>query len=121
LTGWPLRCHSRPALWYSPTCSFFFASAETTGSPLAWCAYLLVDVAELRVAVGVVGAFQDPGVALQAEACLAQQVADRVRAHPVALRGQLGGQVTGGLGGPAQRRHRIAAQVRLDQCEQRWA
>jgi hypothetical protein len=66
----------------------------------------------------VVRAFQDSGVALQAETLLAQQVAHRVRSHTVALPGQLCGQVPGRLGSRPQRRHRIAPQVGLDQGEQ---
>ncbi len=66
-------------------------------------ARLLVEVVELCVPVGVLLAFQRLGIALQAEALLAQQVAHRVRGDPVALPGQLLGQLAGGFGGPAQR------------------
>jgi hypothetical protein len=54
---------------------------------------LLVDVVELRVAVGMLLAFQGLGVALQAEPVLLQQPAHRGRGHLVSLPGQLGGQV----------------------------
>src|SRR6266540_1816429 len=53
--------------------------------------------------------------ALQAEPVLAQQSADRGRRDAMSLPGQLLGQMPQGLGRPPQRRHRIAALVRLHQ------
>ena len=82
---------------------------------------LLVDVPELRVPVRVPLALDGLGVALQAEPPGPQQVANGVGADPVALAGQLGRQVTGGLGGSPQRRHRITPLVRLHQGQQRRA
>jgi hypothetical protein len=76
-------------------------------------------VPELAVPVGMLLALQGFGVALQAEALLAQHVADNVGGDPPALAGQLGREVTGGLRGPPQRRHRIAPQIRLHQRRQR--
>jgi hypothetical protein len=52
---------------------------------------LLVEVAELGVPVGVLGAFQRGGVGLQAEAVLSQQLADRGRRHRMSLAGELVG------------------------------
>lgn len=80
---------------------------------------LLVDIAELRIPVGMLCTFNGLGVALQAEALLAQQDGDRVRRDPVALPGQIFGQLPGRLHRPSQRRHRIPAHVRLDQRQQR--
>jgi hypothetical protein len=50
---------------------------------------LPADVPELRIPVRVPLAFQSPGVALQPESLLPQEVTDGVRAEPVALAGQL--------------------------------
>ena len=80
---------------------------------------LLVDVAELGVPVRVPLALEGLGVALQAEPLGPQQVADRVRGDLAALAGQLARQVAGRLRRPPQRRHRVAALVRLYQGQQR--
>ena len=65
---------------------------------------LLVDVPELRVPVRVLVPLQRLGVALQAEAILAQQAADRRRRHRMPLPGQLASQMPQRLGRPPQRR-----------------
>lgn len=80
---------------------------------------LLVDVAELGVAVRVLPALEGLDAGLQAEALLTQQVPDRVRAHPVPLTGELGRQDPGRLHRPAQRRHRITPFVGFHQGQQR--
>ena len=80
---------------------------------------LLVEVAELGVPVRALLALDRLGVALQAEALLAQQFGDGVPADPVSGRGQFPRQVAQRLRCPAQRRHRIPALVRLDQRQQR--
>ena len=80
---------------------------------------LLVDVPELRIPVRVLVPLQRLGVALQAEAILAQQAADRGRRHRVPLPGQLAGQVPQRLGRPPQRRLRVTALVRLHERQQR--
>ncbi len=80
---------------------------------------LVIDVAELGVAVGMLSAFDGPGVGLQAEAFLPQQVPDRVSAHLVSPTGELDREIPGRLRRPAQRRHRIPARIRLDKCQQR--
>lgn len=72
----------------------------------------------LGVPVGVLLALQGLGVALQAEALLSQEVAHRIRADPLAPAGQFLGELAGGLGGPAQRRHRVPADVGLQQGEE---
>ena len=69
----------------------------------------LVEVTELGIAVRVLSAFDGLGVALQAEACLPQQVTHRIGACAVTLPGELARQCAQGLGGPPQRRHRITA------------
>lgn len=79
----------------------------------------VVDAAELGTVVGMLLALQNLGVALQAEALLAQQIAHRVRADPVSLPGQFGSELAGGLARPAQRRHGIPTHIRLDQRQQR--
>ena len=82
------------------------------------CLDPLVYIPELRVPVRVPLALEGLGVALQAEPLGPQQVPDRVGADPVALAGQLARQVAGGLRRPPQRRHRVAALVRLHQGQQ---
>ena len=82
---------------------------------------LLVDVTELRVPVRVLRSLDRLGVALQAESLLPQQVSHGIGTDPVALAGQLARQRAGRLGGPPQRRHRIAPLLRLDQRQQRRA
>jgi hypothetical protein len=74
---------------------------------------LLVDVTELRVPVRVPLALDRLGVALKAEPLGPQQVTHGVGADPVPLAGQLARQRPGRLGGPPQRRHRIASLLRL--------
>ena len=79
---------------------------------------LLADVAELGVPVRVPRPLDGLGVALQAEPLGPQQVPDRVRGDLMALPGQLTREIAGRLGDPPQRRHRIAALLRLDQGQQ---
>ena len=80
---------------------------------------LLVDVAELCIPVGVLPALQSLGTGLQAEALPLQQPADSRSGDRVPLPGQLLCEIAQGLGGPAQRRHRITPLVRLHQLQQR--
>jgi hypothetical protein len=79
---------------------------------------LLVEVAELGIPVGVLGAFQGLGVGLQAEPFPLQQSAHRRGRDRMALPGELRGQVPQRLGRPPQRRHRITTLVRLHQRQQ---
>jgi len=72
---------------------------------------LLVEVAELGVTVGMLGALQGLDRALQPVALLLEQPADGVVADPMALRGERRSQLPGGLAGPAQRTLRVAAGV----------
>jgi hypothetical protein len=81
---------------------------------------LLVEVAELGIPVGVLDAFQRLDVGLEAEPFPLQQSAHRRGGDRMALPGQLLGQVPQRLGRPPQRRHRIAALVRLHQRQQGW-
>jgi hypothetical protein len=60
-----------------------------------------------------------PGRLLRRDRAACAAGPDRVRAHLVALSCQLRGQLPGGLGGPLQRRHRIAPLLRLHQGQQR--
>ena len=77
---------------------------------------LLVEVAELAVAVGMLGALDLLGGGLQRVAHRhASSFATVLGADRVALRGQLVGQLAGRLAGPPQRRLRIAPGGRLDQ------
>ena len=80
---------------------------------------LLVEVAELGIAVGTLLAFQGFGVGLQAETLLAQQVRDHIRTDPVTLCGQLRGEVASRSRRPPQRRHRITPLVGFHQRQQR--
>jgi hypothetical protein len=81
---------------------------------------LFVEVAELGIPIGVLGAFERLDVGLQAEPFPLQQSAHRRGRDRVSLPGQLLGQVPQRLGRPPQRRHRITALVRLDQRQQGW-
>jgi hypothetical protein len=76
---------------------------------------LLVEVAELGVTVGMLGALQGLGRPLQPVALLLEQPADGVVADRVALGGERLGQLSGGLAGPAQRAVGVAAGVGLHQ------
>ena len=74
-----------------------------------------VDVGELGIAIWMAVALAGLAVGLKAELLLPQQFAhDRV-ADAMPQGGELGGQPAQALAGPAQRRHRIAARLRLDQ------
>jgi hypothetical protein len=76
---------------------------------------LVVEVAELGIPIGVLGAFQRLDVGLQAEPFPLQQSAHRRGRDRMALPGELLGQMPQRLGRPPQRRHRIATLVRLHQ------
>ncbi len=111
--------HSRPAFLKSPTSSFFFVSTDIDGD--SWLVLghgrldRVVDHPKLRVAVGIFGALARLAVGLQTEFLLLQQLAhDRV-ADVVPELTQFVRQTTQALARPAQRRHRIAARVGLDQ------
>ncbi|MDQ1013320.1 hypothetical protein QFZ82_007805 [Streptomyces sp. V4I23] len=69
--------------------------------------------------VRVLPALDGLGVALQAEALLAQHVGEGVGGYPLALAGEIGGQVARGLRRPPQRRHRITPHIRFDHSQQR--
>src|SRR6202042_1522643 len=75
----------------------------------------LVDDPELRVPVGIVGALARLAVGLQAELLLLQQFANHRVADLVPKLAQFVRKAAQALAGPAQRRHRIAARVGLDQ------
>src|SRR6202023_3842800 len=77
--------------------------------------YLAVDIAELRIPVGVAVALRGLAVALQTVTCLIEQVADQGAADFVTLRLQRLRQTAHALAGPPQRRFRIPAGRRLDQ------
>jgi multiple sugar transport system permease protein len=75
-----------------------------------------VDVAELRIPVGVAVALRGLAVALQTVTHLIEQVGDQGATDRVTLRLQRLRQVAHALAGPSQRRFRITACRRLDQC-----
>src|SRR4029077_8368482 len=77
--------------------------------------YLAVDIAELRIPVGVRVAVRGLAVALQTVTCLIEQVADQGAADFVTLRLQRLCQTAHAFAGPPQRRFRIPAGRRLDQ------
>src|SRR5437868_758086 len=77
--------------------------------------HLRVDVAELRIPVGVAVALRGLAVALQTVTRLIEQVADQGAADLVTLRLQRLRQTAQALAGPAQRRFRIPAGRRFDQ------
>src|ERR1700752_584820 len=77
--------------------------------------HLAVDVAELRIPVGVAVALRSFAVALQTVTRLIEQVADQGAADFVTLRLQRLRQTAHALAGPPQRRLRITAGRRLDQ------
>jgi hypothetical protein len=95
----------------SSTSSFFFVSTEITG----WLSAKAVSTAALRsVAVWIIGAFLGLTIGLQTELLRLQQFADDRMADFVPELVQFGGRAAQALARPAQRRHRIAARVRLD-------
>src|SRR5271167_40973 len=77
--------------------------------------HLGVDVAELRIPVGMAVALRGLAVALQAVPRLIEQVADQGAADLVTLRLQRLRQPAHALAGPPQRRSRITPRRRLDQ------
>src|SRR2546421_10149755 len=77
--------------------------------------HLGVDVAELRIPVGVAVALGGLAVALQTVTRLIEQVADQGAADLVTLRLQRLRQAAHALAGPPQRRFRIPAGRRFDQ------
>ena len=79
------------------------------------CLDRVVDDVELRVAVGIVGALARLAIGLQAELLLLQQLADDGMADLVPEFVEFSRQPAQALARPAQRRHRIAARVGLDQ------
>src|SRR6201984_1389069 len=77
--------------------------------------HLGIDVAELRIPVGVAVALRGLAVALQTITRLIEQVADQGAADLVTLRLQGLRQTAHALAGPPQRRFRIPAGRRFDQ------
>jgi len=77
--------------------------------------HLSIDVAELRIPVGVAIAFRGFAVALQTVTRLIEQVANQGAADLVTLRLQRLRQTAHALAGPPQRRFRIPAGRRFDQ------
>src|SRR5208283_2690382 len=79
------------------------------------CLDRVVDHTKLRVAVGIVSALARLAIGLQAELLLLQQLADNRMAELVPEFVEFSRQPAQALARPAQRRHRIAARVGLDQ------
>jgi hypothetical protein len=80
--------------------------------------HALIDVKELRVAVGMIAPLAGLAVALQAELLLPEQCADVGAADRMPACRQFRCQLSQTLAGPAQRRHRIAPFAGLDQRHQ---
>ncbi len=80
--------------------------------------HALVEVAELRIPIRVAFPLARLAIGLQTELLLVQQLAEQSAANPVALGDQRLRQLRQALHRPAQRRHRIAARIRLDQRQQ---
>ena len=76
---------------------------------------LRVQMGELGVTVGVLGALVLLGVGLQAVAHLVQELADGDVADRISLAGELAGKCSGRLGRPSERAHGVAPALRLDQ------
>src|SRR3954449_12222537 len=76
-TGSPFGRHSRPAAGNRPSCSLLRIHADHRRTGGLMGLDLLVDVGELRIAVGMLPALQRRGRALQAEPVLPQQPAHR--------------------------------------------
>jgi hypothetical protein len=77
--------------------------------------HLGIEVTELRVAVGMARPFEGLAIGLQAVTHSAQQIGHDVMADAMAEVAEPGRQVAQALGGPQQRRHRVAAGRRLNQ------
>jgi len=80
--------------------------------------HLLVDVAELRIAIGVTAALAGLAIGLQAIAKRTQQLSHHTVADPVTKLAQTGSQIAQALRRPQQRGLRIAAGRRLHQAAQ---
>lgn len=81
----------------------------------------IVDVLELRVAVGMLASLAGLGVALQAETEVRLQTADQVGADPISLGSQRGGQMSLAAAHPKQDRLWVATRCRGHQLQQRLA
>src|SRR6266446_4789529 len=79
------------------------------------CGHLGVDVAELRIPVGVAVALLGLAIALQAVARIIEQSGDQGAAHLMTLRLERLRQSAHALAGPPQRRFRVTACRRFDQ------
>ena len=80
---------------------------------------MVVEVAELGVAVRVLLPFDRLGVALQAVVVVLEQPGHRVGSHPMAVGSQLVGKFHRRLGRPPQPRHRVTAGLGIHQLVQR--
>src|SRR5712671_891885 len=78
--------------------------------------HLGVDMAKLRIPVGVAIALFGFAVALQAVARIIKQSSDQGAAHLVALRLERLRQSAHAFAGPPQRRLRVTTRRRFDQC-----
>ena len=77
--------------------------------------HLFVDVAKLRVAVGMVPSLQSLAIALKAVSHIAQQTGHNVMTHTVTQVLQPGREIAQALGRPQQGIHRIAARHGIHQ------
>ena len=77
--------------------------------------HLIVDIAELRIAVGMVRPLEGLAIGLQAIAQLSQQIGHHIMADAMTEPVKPGRQMAQALRRPQQWCHRIAARRRLDQ------
>jgi hypothetical protein len=80
---------------------------------------VIVEIAELSVAVRVLQALDRLGVALEAVIMIFEQSSHRMRPYPMPLGGQRLGQLHRRLGRPPQPRHRITPGLGIHQLVQR--
>ena len=114
-TGSPAGRHSLPTFLKFPISSFFLQSTDTRLAGRQGRLDLVVEVDELGITVWVLLALDSLGVALQRVPGLVQQPGHHLLGALMPALDQFPDQVRQRFSGPAQRVHRIAASLRLDQ------
>ena len=118
-SGSPLRCRSRPAFLKLPTSSFFGVDGDYRFAFGARRLHGRVDVLELGVAIGMVGALPSLAVGLTTVVQITQQSSDQLLADLEALVAQRLDNVSLAAADPAQHGCRIAADRILYQSLER--